>query len=300
MSQYFASMKYLVPAIFGAFSISSAHAVSLISLNFSGSMTPIQQQTFIDAAAFWNSVITGYDLVTDGAGLPTPHSLTINASLPSIDGVGGILGSAGPETASYYDNDPFTPTPTVALYYASTGSMEFDSADVEALVANNTFYGVVLHEMAHVLGIGTLWTFNNNVSGTNYQLYNDGSGQYTGPNALAAWQTEFNQPSATFVPIELGGGGGTANGHWNENDGGGGSTGFVSNISGMDFTSELMTGWASGSFFISTVTLGGLDDLGYTVDYSKAGVVNHVVVVPELSSLALCLLGMGLMVRRKR
>ena len=54
------------------------------------------------------------------------------------------------------------------------------SADVAALVANNTFYGVVLHEMAHILGIGTLWTFNNNVNGTTYNLYNAGSGQYTG------------------------------------------------------------------------------------------------------------------------
>lgn len=293
-------MKYLVPAIFGAFSVGTSHAVSLISLNFSGSMTPIQQQTFIDAADFWNSAITGYDLVTDGDGLPTPHSLTITASVPAIDGVGGVLGSAGPQTADYYDNDPLTPNPTIALLYAATGVMQFDSADVAALVANNTFYGVVLHEMAHVLGIGTLWTYNNNVNNTIYQLYDNGTGQYTGPKALAAWQTEFNQPGATYVPVELGGGGGTANGHWNENDGGGGSTGFVSNISNLDFTNELMTGWASSTFFVSNVTLGGLDDLGYIVDYSKAGVVDHVVVVPEISSLGLCLLGAGLMVRRRK
>ncbi|RYD54022.1 MAG: hypothetical protein EOP83_22625 [Verrucomicrobiaceae bacterium] len=293
-------MKYLASTILAAFSIGSAQAVSLISLNFSGSMSAIEQQTFMDAADFWNSVITGYDLVTDEDGLPTPHSLNITASVPLIDGVGGILGSAGPVNGAYYDNDPLTPNPTIALIYAATGVMQFDSADVANMIANNTFYGVVLHEMAHVLGIGTIWLANNNVNGTTYQLYNTGSGQYTGPNALAAWQTEFNQPGATFVPVELGGGGGTANGHWNEVDNGAGNTGFVSNFTGMDFASELMTGWASSTFFISTVTLGGLDDLGYIVDYTKAGVVDHVVVVPEVSSAVICLMGLGMMVRRRR
>lgn len=292
-------MRHLVPTILAGLSVGTTQAVSLITLNFSGSMTPIQQQTFVDAADYWNSVITGYDLTSDANGNPTPHGLTITASLPFIDGVNGILGSAGPDTVSYYDNDPFSPNPTVALYYTTTGSMEFDSADVAALVANNTFYGVVLHEMAHILGIGTLWTFNNNVNGTTYNLYTAGSGQYTGPNALTEYKTEFNQPSATFVPVELGGGGGTANGHWNENDFGIGNTGIVSVTNGMDFRNELMTGWASSTFFVSRTTLGGIDDLGYTVDYSKAGVVNHTV-VPECSSLILCLVGVPWIMRRRR
>ncbi len=292
-------MKYPVPLILAALSVGTAHGVSLINLNFSGPMTPIQQQTFIDAADYWNSAITGYDLIYNAAGVATPHGTTITASLPAIDGVNGILGSAGPNTATYYDNNPVG-QPTVALYYTTTGSMQFDSADVAALVANNTFYSVVLHEMGHVLGIGTLWTFNSNVNGTSYNLYNSGSGQYTGPNALANWQTEFNLPSATYVPVELGGGSGTANGHWNEVDGGGGLTGIVSVDTGMDFANELMTGWASNSFFVSRTTLGGLDDLGYTVDYTKAGVVNHIVSVPEWSSLGLCLSGGVLLVRRRR
>ncbi len=292
-------MRFPLPLILAVFAVGPCHGIALISLNFSGPMTPIQQQTFIDAADFWNSAITGYDLIYDGAGFPRPHGLTITASLPAIDGVNGILGSAGPDTATYYDNNPVG-LPTVALFYTTTGSMEFDSADVAALVANNTFYGVVLHEMAHVLGIGTLWTANNNVNGTTYNLYNSGSGQYTGSNALAQWRTEFNLPLATFVPVELGGGGGTANGHWNEVDGGAGLTGIVSVSNGMDFSNELMTGWASNNFFVSNTTLGGIDDLGYIVDYTKAGVVNHVVSVPEWSSLGLCLSGGVLLARRRR
>jgi Leishmanolysin len=289
------------PIIFAAlfFSVSSAQAVSLISLNFSGTMTPIERQTFVDAADYWNSVITGYDLIYANGGVTTPHALTINASVVPIDGVSGILGSAGPTSSAYYDNT-IAGSPTMALFYATTGAMEFDSADVSALTANNTFYGVVLHEMAHVLGIGTLWSGNNNVNGTTYPIYSNGSGAYTGPNALARWKSEFSQPSATTVPIELGGGSGTANGHWNEVDNGASNTGFVSNLYGYDFSTELMTGWASSSFFISGVTLGGLDDLGYVVDYSKGGLVNHTVTVPEISSLLLCVGAIPWLMRRRR
>jgi len=280
-------MKYPVSLILAGCSLGTAQAVSLISLNFSGPMSAIERQTFVDAADFWNSAITGYDLAYNYSGQAVPHGLTIHASLPAIDGVGNILGQAGWDYADYYDNNPVG-QPTVALFYASSGTMEFDAADAAALVANNTFYGVVLHEMAHVLGIGTLWLDNNNLNGTLYDLYVGNSGQYTGPNALARWQSEFSMPSATYVPVELGGGPGTANGHWNEVDGGGGLTGIVSNLTGMDFRDELMTGWATGTFFVSGTTLGGLDDLGYAVDYSKVGVVNHIVSVPEWSSLALC------------
>lgn len=285
-------MKCLFSLVLSIFALNLSQAASLISLDFSGELTPIQRQTFIDAADFWNSTITGYDLTTDYQGLPRAHGLTITVSLPLIDGVSGILGSAGPLTADYYDNNPVG-TPTVALYYATTGIMEFDSADVDSMIEDNTFYGVVLHEMAHVLGIGTLWTYNTNLNGTTYNLYTSGSGQYMGTNALAQWQSEFGRPADTFVPVELGGGPGTANGHWNEVDGGAGLTGIVSLDTGMDLAYELMTGWASPQFYISRTTLGALDDLGYEVDYSKAGLVDHVVVVPipepSLAVLPLCI-----------
>ncbi|MEK7949766.1 leishmanolysin-related zinc metalloendopeptidase [Luteolibacter soli] len=271
-----------------------AQAVTLLNLNFDAGVTQAQRQQFEGAAAFWNSAIVGYDLIYDSNGQVRPHSLTINVSVPTIDGVGGILGSAGPETATYYDNNPIG-APTLALLYSASGSMQFDAADVNSMISNNTFFGVVLHEMAHVLGIGTLWTYNTDLAGAGtYNLYTVGSGQYFGPNALAAWQNEFGQPGATYVPVELGGGAGTANGHWNEVDGGAGNTGFVSNITGLDFSRELMTGWASNQFFLSTVTLGGLDDLGYVVDYSKAGLI------PEPATAMLLVAASGLVFRRRR
>ncbi|NQX01354.1 PEP-CTERM sorting domain-containing protein [bacterium] len=293
-------MKSLVlTSLLCAAVVSPAGAVSLINLNFTGAMTSTQQQTFVDAAAFWNSTITGYTLNSYN-GVSRSHSLTIGVSLPAIDGAYGTLGSAGPDTGRFFNT--FTgSTLTQSLLYTATGSMQFDSADVNMMIASNTFYGVVLHEMAHVLGIGTLWAYNTQ-NGVGSNLYTAGSGQYYGPAALAAWKSEFGQTSATSVPVELGGGSGTANAHWNEVDNGAGNTGFVSNLSGMDFSKELMTGWASNSFFLSTVTLGGLADLGYTVDYTKAGVINYTAsAVPEPAGVLAvgALLVGGLLTRRR-
>lgn len=287
-------MKYLVTIALSVVSIGGAQAVSLINLSFSGAMTPGQQQTFVDAAKFWNTVITGYDLSYNWNGQAQAHGLTITASLPEIDGIGSVLGSAGPTSITYYDNNPLG-LPSVALQYATTGIMQFDAADVGVMVASKTFYGVVLHEMAHVIGFGTLWTTQTNLNSTVFNLYADGTGQYVGANALSQWQSEFNRPFDTFVPVELGGGSGTANGHWNENDGGYPSTGIRSADTGMDLSNELMTGWASETFFVSRATLGAIDDLGYTVDYSLAGVV-----VPEASCLQLGLVAGMLLLRRRR
>ncbi len=46
-----ASMRFFVPLILAALAAGTSHGITLINLNFSGPMTPIQQQTFIDAAA---------------------------------------------------------------------------------------------------------------------------------------------------------------------------------------------------------------------------------------------------------
>lgn len=221
-----------------------------IRVTYSG-LTASQQAVFEAAAATWEFYITGYQdtVATD--------YVEIAAAAAAIDGAGGVLGSAGPTAVKWGPEGNFI--------YASEGAMSFDSADLAILESGGLLSDVVLHEMGHVLGIGTLWS-SSGVGLPGFQeLYVANSGQYTGAAALAAWQTEFSQPAATYVPVELGGGGGTANGHWNEVDGVSGNTGFVSNITGQDFRNELMTGWLGGSTFISTVTLGSFADLGYTL-----------------------------------
>lgn len=67
----------------------------------------------------------------------------ITAVLKSIDGPGGILGSAGP-TGVWQDH------PGISY----SGMMEFDSDDMQSMEDNGSFKGVILHEMGHVIGVG--------------------------------------------------------------------------------------------------------------------------------------------------
>lgn len=217
----------------------TANASFTINVNFTGGLTPSQQAIFSTAASTWQSLITGYR-----PGI-TLTGININATGAAIDGVGGILGSAGPTSG----------VTQAGFVLATAGSMTFDSADLASLESSGSLLPVILHEMGHVMGFGTLWTNNG--------VYVNGSGAFTGAAALAAYQIEFNQPGATFVPVELGGGGGTADGHWNEVDGGAGPTGIVSGAG--DMRNELMTGWLNTPYFISQTTLGSFYDIGYTV-----------------------------------
>ena len=248
----------------------SAHAVFDITITFSGNLSPSAQALFSAAESFWESVITGY---APGVLLT---GLTIDASGVPLDGFGNVLGSAGPSMLTFQGG----------YFLATAGLMQFDTADIPTLIGNGSFGDVIRHEMGHVLGFGTLWTTNN--------VYVDFTGMYTGINALAAYQTEFNQPLATFVPVELGGGSGTANGHWDEVNGGGSNTGIVDQ-QGRDKRFELMTGWLNSPSYVSVTTAASFQDIGYTVNISA---------VPEPAALMLLLAGIpavaGLTARRRR
>ncbi len=240
-----------------------------IELNYTGDA---QFQGAFDAAeAVWENIITGWtdgiNIVNDNGGNTFYNvgdnlsSLFIEAVVEPIDGPGTVLGSAGP---NQFVNDG-------NVWLATHGLMRFDSADIVGLAENGTLEDVILHEMGHVLGIGTLWTANG--------LYSTGSGQYTGANGLAQYQTEFNN-DATFVPVELGGGPGTANGHWDETrvisggdtvlDQDGLTVIDPNNVNfGRSRSSALLTGVLdTNDPFISNTTGGSFQDLGYDVSFA--------------------------------
>src|SRR5262245_12153432 len=147
------------------------------------------QATFDAAAARWEQIIlVGLpDVSSSSFGLV--DDLLIDADVVAIDGPGRILGQAGPDRVRSAANG--------GLPYH--GIMEFDSADVSAMFNDGTLYNVILHEMGHILGIGTMWDNFDLITGFNY----------VGPQALAVYQQLTGNFSATSVPVENSGGPGT-------------------------------------------------------------------------------------------
>ncbi len=192
---------------------------------------PSYQSYFDQAKAVWEQVITG-DLANVGG----TDDLRIAASVTNIDGAGGILGQASPDSVRSGSNLPYQ------------GHMQFDSADLATMVQNGTLLKIITHEMGHVLGIGSLWsTFGLNAT----------VGRYTGTNALNMYRTMAGgNPNATYVPLETVGGAGTVNVHWSE----------------AVFDTELMTGYAESNHNmpLSKLSIAALADLGYQVDYNAA------------------------------
>lgn len=212
------------------------------------------RDAFIAAASKWRRVIVGNLRTVNlnraagqcGASWVPAVSESINdvlifARIGAIDGVGKILAQAGPCIYSTADNLPIT------------GIMEFDEADLTSVLANGTFNDVVLHEMGHVLGVGTFWTIGRSLlseAGT-------AAPYFTGAGARAAF-TAINTVtfSGNTVPVE---GNqypvGTRDSHWRESV----------------FGRELMQGFAKvGGMPLSRVTAASMQDLGYIVNMSAA------------------------------
>ena len=133
---------------------------------------------------------------------------------------------------------------------------------------NSQAYYTILHELGHLLGIGTLWS----------HLVSDNF--YIGQYGVREYRNLLHQPNLTGIPIEDDGGDGTAGGHFEE-----GAEFVTSNNTRYDnghfhtgLDRELMTGWAesdTGVEPLSRVSVGILQDLGFVVDYSKADPFFH-------------------------
>ena len=207
-----------------------------ITLSLSG-LTASQQAVFQQAAKRWQEIIVG-DLPNATYRGLVVDDILINASSASIDGVNGVLGQAW--------SDAFR-SGSVLPYH---GVMQFDSADVASMEQSGLLQSVVLHEMGHVLGIGTIWGYRGLISGARTS-----NPIFVGAHATAAYNQMFGT-SARGVPVEGTGGAGTADAHWRESI----------------FVNELMTGWAGPgtNLPVSSVTVASLWDLGYTVNMAAA------------------------------
>jgi hypothetical protein len=167
-------------------------------------------------------------------GLPdfegTVDDLLIDVLLIPIDGPGNILGAAGPCFVRTSDALPVT------------GVMIFDVDDLAFLESFDLLEEVIIHEMGHVLGFGTLWDFERALL--------EGFGTLT-PTFAGRLANGFYRAlggGRNPVPVEGDFGPGTAFGHWDEDR----------------FDNELMTGFINlGENPLSVITAGSMRDLGY-------------------------------------
>lgn len=222
---------------------------------FGPAMTEAQRALFTSAAARVSAIITGdvpnvqatnYPVATSCSMAGEPpltaaiDDIIIFASIASIDGPGKTLARAGP--CAFRAQSP---------YYPAIGSMQFDDADLASMAADGTLEDVIIHEMLHVVGVGVLWQELGLLVN-----YNTPSVSYTGTNARQGCVAVGGSLiCSASVPVENTGGTGTFNNHWRESV----------------FGTELMTGYAnSAAMPISSMTIGGLADLGYGVNGNGA------------------------------
>jgi predicted Zn-dependent protease len=137
----------------------AAAAVSpfTIEVRFLGGLTPKQKNAFKSAADRWSRVIVG-DLPSVNVDNEVIDDVVILAQGSPIDGVGRILGQAGPTHLR-------PQSAGVAAFLPAKGKMTFDTADLKQMEQDDTLNDVITHEMGHVLGIGTVWTFKSLLKG---------------------------------------------------------------------------------------------------------------------------------------
>jgi hypothetical protein len=219
--------------------------------------TERQREAVTKAIARWQRVITGPTRISRltaaanecDAGVPNfavdedVTDLLIYVKLEPIDGPNGAIAQAGP--CYIHNND-----------LALMGFMQFDTADLDLMLTAGVMDNVVLHEMGHILGIGTLWNFRSHQLLTGRGTANV---YFTG----AAARTQFALLASPFtgdpVPVEncvgiSGCGSGTRDSHWRKSV----------------FGTELMQGYVNTSMPMSRVTVASLADLGYDVNIAES------------------------------
>lgn len=230
-----------------------------IELDYLTAIDSTHREAFEAASSRWSQLVTAdlpdqtfsspqnFDFCADGAGDRSApiDDMLIFVRVDSIDGPGNVLGQAGPCTVR-------TDGETGGYLTASSGRMTFDEADLDQLAADGELEAVILHEMGHVLGIGSLWPSQSLVDTT---VADDPV--FTG----AAGRVGFSEVGGdTYdgvpVPVANTGGSGTELAHWRE--------------SVLD--NELMTGFLNSGQAnpLSEVTVRSLGDQFYAVDPSAA------------------------------
>ena len=207
-----------------------------IALDFAPGLSQAIKDAMIAAAFRWETVITG-DLTSvreNNGNVIDDILIRVQPGLlgGDSDGTGGTLANAAPTAfRSATDRNRHLP------YRAEVG---IDMADA----TSSQLVTILTHEIGHALGFTNVSNLLNLISGV----------RYVGANALREYRNTFDA-TATSVPLEGGGGSGTAFAHWSE----------------AEFGSELLTGFLNAGINpLTRLTVGAFQDMGYSVNYSAA------------------------------
>ena len=187
------------------------------------------------------------------------NTLTIDFNIQELSD--GVLGSAW--VTSIIDTD--------TTRYSRSGILNLNSTSWVSQVSsvrkdgNSLGYYTLLHEVLHVVGLGTLWGAH----------VTDEKG-YTGTNGLREYRTLMGDDTLVAVPLENDGGSGTAGGHIEEGDSTANPVQSIDGILHPALDREVMTGYAETGtnddepMILSRISVGMLEDMGLTVDYDGA------------------------------
>jgi hypothetical protein len=228
------------------------------------------QNAFTAAKDRWESVISGdvpsvpllsqANLSCGGVTIApaldeTVDDIIIYVDLQPIDGEGNIVGSAGPCYVRSLTGLPLL------------GGMKFDTDDLAYLNARGLLDETIAHEMGHVLGFGTLWTFPaidllRNPSDTADGGTLGADTHFIGVQALGAFDDVGGAGYVgAKVPVENDDaeyGSGSLDSHWRES------------VFGTELMTPTLNAGQGIDNLVSKVTVASMGDLGYTVNLAAA------------------------------
>ncbi|MBC7821639.1 MAG: hypothetical protein IAG10_32535, partial [Planctomycetaceae bacterium] len=208
-----------------------------IVINLPAGLNSIDTLAFDAAELKWESIIRGDlpDVVVANVG--TIDDLVITVTVMAIDGPGGVMGLTGIDVQR------------TGTFLPAMASITIDAADLPTIEADGSLSDVILHEVGHALGFGTIWLQQGLVASPGTS-----NPRFLGAQATAEFDRIFRSTEPN-VPVENGGGTGSADLHWRESR----------------FGNELMSSVIGiGSNPLSRVTVAALADMGYQVDFSQA------------------------------
>jgi len=222
----------------------AAAAAYTIEVRFLGGLSDRQKAAFKSAANRWTRVITGSlpPVIVDGE---TITNLLVLAQGDAIDGLGKILGQAGPTALR-------PASAGHAAFLPAKGTMTFDTADLAQMESAGTLDDVITHEMGHVIGIGigTIWRRKSFLKGAGTS-----NPTFVGPHGMREFGRLRGGNSPVAIPVENTGGPGTRDSHWRD----------------TVFGNELMTGFVGQAGNpLSRMTVASLEDVGYAVNLNAA------------------------------